>query len=252
MQTEEAAGENRHLEPEPPVVECCALSKRYGDVLAVDEVSFSLPRGTVTGFLGPNGAGKTTTLRVLLGLAEPSGGEALVFGQRYRELAQPIRRVGAVLESTDYHPARSGRDHLRMLALAAGLPSTRVEEVLELVELGKPAARRVRTYSLGMRQRLGVAAALLGDPELLILDEPANGLDPAGVRWLRTFLQSLAAEGRTVLVSSHLLAEVAQTVDQVVIIDRGRLLAQGPLDELTGNGRTLEDVYLELTEGVGG
>ena len=229
------------------VVDCRSLSKRYGDVVAVDEISFSLPRATVTGFLGPNGAGKTTTLRLLLGLAEPTAGQALVFGRRYRELAEPIRRVGAVLESTDYHPSRSGRDHLRMLALAASLPPSRVEEVLELVELTKASSRRVRTYSLGMRQRLGVAAALLGDPELLILDEPANGLDPAGVRWLRTFLQTLAAEGRTVLVSSHLLAEVAQTVDQVVIIDRGRLLAHGTLDELTDRGQTLEDVYLELT-----
>jgi ABC-2 type transport system ATP-binding protein len=233
-----------------PAVACRDLTKRYGEVLAVDEISFSLAPGTVTGFLGPNGAGKTTTLRLLLGLAEPSGGEALVFGRRYRELEQPTRRVGAVLESTDYHPSRSGRDHLRMLALAAELPLSRVEEVLELVQLTTAAGRRVRTYSLGMRQRLGVAAALLGDPELLILDEPANGLDPAGVRWLRTFLQGLAAEGCTVLVSSHLLAEVAQTVDRVVIIDHGRLLAQGALDELTGSGRTLEDVYLELTDGT--
>ena len=234
------------------VVSCRGLTKRYGNVLAVDEITFSLAPGTVTGFLGPNGAGKTTTLRMLLGLAEPNGGEAVVFGRRYRELEQPIRQVGAVLESTDYHPSRSGRDHLRMLALAAELPLSRVEEVLELVQLTTAAVRRVRTYSLGMRQRLGLAAALLGDPELLILDEPANGLDPAGVRWLRTFLRSLAAEGRAVLVSSHLLAEVAQTVDRVVIIDRGRLLAQGALDELTGNGRTLEDVYLELTEGAAG
>ena len=229
------------------MIECRSLTKRFGDVLAVDKVSFALPAGTVTGFLGPNGAGKTTTLRLLLGLAEPSSGEALVFGHRYRDLEQPIRKVGAVLESTDYHPARSGRDHLRTLALAAKLPANRVEEVLDLVELTKAAGRRVRTYSLGMRQRLGVAAALLGGPDLLILDEPANGLDPAGVRWLRTFLQNLAAEGRTVLVSSHLLAEVAQTVDRVVIIDHGQLLAQGTLTELTGDGRSLEDVYLELT-----
>src|SRR5262245_16153364 len=231
------------------VVSGLALTKRYGELTAVDEVTFSLERGTVTGFLGPNGAGKTTTLRLLLGLAEPTSGEALVFGSRYRELEQPLRRVGAVLESGDYHPSRSGRDHLRMLALAGEIPPARVEEVLELVELGRAAKRRVRTYSLGMRQRLGVAAALLGDPEVLVLDEPANGLDPAGVRWLRTFLQSLATAGRTVLVSSHLLAEVAQTVDQVLIIDHGRLLARGRLDELTGNGQTLEDVYLELTGG---
>src|SRR6266508_6719142 len=216
-----------------PVVRVRAVTKRFGDVTAVDDLTFSLERGTVTGFLGPNGAGKTTTLRLLLGLAEPSAGEALVFGRRYRELEQPIRRVGAVLESTDYHPGRSGRNHLRTLAHAAELPFTRVEEVLELVELRKAAGRPVRTYSLGMRQRLGVAAALLGDPELLILDEPANGLDPAGMRWLRTFLQGLAAEGRTVLVSSHLLAEISQTVDQIVVIDHGRRLARGRLDELT-------------------
>jgi ABC-2 type transport system ATP-binding protein len=251
--TDDQADVTRHAQVlADPVVSCRSLTKRYGDLVAVDEITFSLASGTVTGFLGPNGAGKTTTLRMLLGLAEPSGGEALVFGRRYRELDQPIRRVGAVLESADYHPSRSGRDHLRMLALAAELPLSRVEEVLELVQLTPAAGRRVRTYSLGMRQRLGLAAALLGDPELLILDEPANGLDPAGVRWLRIFLQGLAAEGRAVLVSSHLLAEVAQTVDRVVIIDRGRLLAQGALDELTGNGRTLEDVYLELTEGAAG
>jgi ABC-2 type transport system ATP-binding protein len=231
------------------VVSCSGLTKQYGELLAVDRVTFSLQPGTVTGFLGPNGAGKTTTLRLLLGLAEPTAGEALVFGRRYRELEQPTRMVGAVLESADFHPSRRGRDHLRTLALAAGMPFSRVEEVLELVELRGAAKRRVKTYSLGMRQRLGLAAALLGDPELLILDEPANGLDPVGVRWLRNFLQTLAARGRTVLVSSHLLAEVAQTVDRVVVIDRGRLLASGSLDELTHGKRTLEDVYLELTAG---
>jgi ABC-2 type transport system ATP-binding protein len=234
--------------PREEIVRCQALTKRYGEVVAVDEISFSLEAGTVTGFLGPNGAGKTTTLKLLLGLAEPTAGEALVFGRRYRELDQPIRQVGAVLETGDFHPSRSGREHLRALAFAAGLPPSRVEEVLELVELGA-AKRRVKTYSLGMRQRLGLAAALLGDPELLILDEPANGLDPAGVRWLRTFLRSFAAQGRTVLVSSHLLAEVAQTVDNVLIIDQGRLVASGRLDELSGHDQTLEDVYLELTEG---
>ena len=236
--------------PRDPVVSVSSLRKRYGEVVAVDDVTFSLEAGTVTGYLGPNGAGKTTTLRLLLGLAEPTAGEALVFGRRYRELEQPIRRVGAVLESGDFHPARSGRDHLRALALAAGLPLDRVAEVLELVELSGAAKRRVKNYSLGMRQRLGLAAALLGDPELLILDEPANGLDPAGVRWLRTFLQTFAAQGRTVLVSSHLLAEVAQTVDRVLIIDHGRLLASGRLDELTRGRRSLEDVYLELTAGA--
>jgi ABC-2 type transport system ATP-binding protein len=233
--------------PAEAVIRASSLTKRYGEIVAVDDVSFSLEAGTITGFLGPNGAGKTTTLRLLLGLAEPTAGEALVFGHPYRELEQPIRRVGAMLESDDFHPARCGRDHLRTLALAAGLPLTRVDELLELVELSTAARRRVRTYSLGMRQRLGVAAALLGDPQLLILDEPANGLDPAGVRWLRTFLQRLAAEGRTVLVSSHLLAEVAQTVDHVLIIHHGRLLAEGRLNELMHAGQTLEDVYLQLT-----
>jgi ABC-2 type transport system ATP-binding protein len=231
------------------VLSCAALTKRYGDVIAIAGITFSLEAGTVTGFLGPNGAGKTTTLRLLLGLAEPTAGEALVFGRRYRELEQPVRQIGAVLESSDFHPSRNGRDHLRTLALAAGLPLSRVEEVLHQVGMTDAAMRRVKTYSLGMRQRLGLAAALLGDPELLILDEPANGLDPAGVHWLRTFLQQLALEGRTVLVSSHLLAEVAQTVDHVLIINQGRLLAGGRLDDLTGANRTLEDVYLQLTAG---
>jgi ABC-2 type transport system ATP-binding protein len=235
-----------HL-PDDNIVSVRGLTKRYGDVLAVDDLTFALDTGTVTGFLGPNGAGKTTTLRLLLGLSEPTGGEALVFGRRYRELDRPARRVGAVLESNDFDPGRSGRDHLRALALAAEIPANRVDEVLELVELAANAHRRVKTYSLGMRQRLGLAAALLGDPELLVLDEPANGLDPAGVHWLRSFLRSFAEGGRTVLVSSHVLAEVAQAVDQVMIIDRGRLVAAAPLDELTRGGHTLEEVYLELT-----
>jgi ABC-2 type transport system ATP-binding protein len=229
------------------VITVTSLTKRYGDVVAVEDLTFSLEAGTVTGFLGPNGAGKTTTLRLLLGLAEPTAGEPLIFGRRFRELDSPAKRVGAVLESNDFHPGRSGRDHLRVLALAAAITRARVEEVLEQVELEHVAGRRVKTYSLGMRQRLGLAGALLGDPELLVLDEPANGLDPAGVHWLRGFLRSFADGGRTVLVSSHVLAEVAQTVDQVVIIDRGRLLTTGRLADLTDRGRTLEDVYLELT-----
>jgi ABC-2 type transport system ATP-binding protein len=231
------------------VVTVGSLTKRYGDLVAVDDLTFSLHAGTITGFLGPNGAGKTTTLRLLLGLAEPAAGEALVFGRRYRELDDPAGRVGAVLESSDFHPGRSGRDHLRALAIAARIPPERIEEVLALVELEAPADRRVKTYSLGMRQRLGLAAALLGDPELLVLDEPANGLDPAGVHWLRRFLHWFAEKGRTVLISSHMLAEAAQTVDQVVIIDRGRLVASGRLDELTERGGTLEDVFLDLTGG---
>jgi ABC-2 type transport system ATP-binding protein len=235
--------------PATPVVTVRALSKRYGNLVAVEDLTFSLDPGTVTGFLGPNGAGKSTTLRLLLGLAEPTTGQAHVFGRRYRDLDDPARRVGAVLESNDFHPARSGRNHLRALALAAQIPSARVEEVLELVELAGAADRRVKTYSLGMQQRLGLAGALLGDPELLVLDEPANGLDPAGVHWLRTFIRRFADHGGTVLISSHVLAEVAQTVDQVVIIDHGRLLAAARLDELTGRGETLEDMYLELTTG---
>jgi ABC-2 type transport system ATP-binding protein len=233
-----------------PVVSVNSLTKRYGDVRALDDLTFSLRAGTVTGFLGPNGAGKTTTLRLLLGLAEPTFGQALVFGRRYRELDDPVHRVGAVLESSDFHPGRSGRDHLRGLALAADIPFGRIEEVLALVELEAAASRRVKTYSLGMRQRLGLAAALLGDPELLVLDEPANGLDPAGVHWLRSFLRWFAEQGRTVLVSSHMLAEAAQTVDQVVIIHHGRLLASGRLDEITESGGTLEDVFLGLTGGA--
>jgi len=233
-----------------PVVIVTSLMKRYGDLVAVDDLTFALSPGTVTGFLGPNGAGKTTTLRLLLGLAEPTAGEALVFGLRYCELDKPARRVGAVLESSDFHPGRSGRDHLRVLARAAEIPSGRVEEVLELVELETAADRGVRTYSLGMRQRLGLASALLGDPELLVLDEPANGLDPAGVHWLRGFLRWFAEQGRTVLVSSHMLAEAAQTVDRVVIIDHGRQVASGRLEELTADGRALEDVFLRLTGGA--
>jgi ABC-2 type transport system ATP-binding protein len=232
-----------------PVVTVSSLTKRYRDVVAVDDVTFSLDAGTVTGFLGPNGAGKTTTLRLLLGLAQPTAGEALVFGRRYRELDQPVRRVGAVLESNDFHPGRSGRDHLRTLAIAAEIVPRRVEEVLALVDIEAAADRRVKTYSLGMRQRLGLAGALLGDPELLVLDEPANGLDPAGVRWLRTFLRRFAGAGGAVLVASHVLAEVAQAVDQVLVIDRGRLVAVVTLDELTRGGRTLEDAYLALTGG---
>ena len=233
-----------------PVVKVSSLTKLYGELVAVDDLSFSLEAGTITGFLGPNGAGKTTTLRLLLGLVAPTAGEALVFGRSYRELDQPARRVGAVLESSDFHPGRSGRDHLRSLAVAAEIPWSRVEEVLALVEIEAVAERRVKTYSLGMRQRLGLAGALLGDPEVLVLDEPANGLDPAGVHWLRRFLRWFAEQGRTVLVSSHMLAEAAQTVDHVVIIDHGREVASGRLEELTDGGRTLEDIFLELTGGA--
>ena len=215
------------------VVEAESLTKRFGEVSAVTDLSFALEAGTITGFLGPNGAGKTTTLRMILGLAEPTSGRARVFDHPYAELPRAARRIGAVLEATDFYPGRSGRDHLRMLGQAADIPDSRADEVLRLVDLGDAARRRVKGYSLGMRQRLGLAAALLGDPELLILDEPANGLDPEGVRWLRDFLRRLASEGRTVLVSRHVLAEVAQTVDQVLIISHGRLVVESPLAELT-------------------
>jgi ABC-2 type transport system ATP-binding protein len=215
------------------VVVAESLTKRFGSLVAVDDLSFTLDPGTVTGFLGPNGAGKTTTLRMLLGLATPSSGRALVFDRLYPALERPAERVGAVLEATDFHPGRSGRDHLLTLSRSAQLPDSRVTEVLGVVELSGAADRRVKGYSLGMRQRLGLAAALLGDPELLVLDEPANGLDPEGVRWLRDFLRAFAAEGKTVFVSSHVLAEVAQTVDNVLIINRGRLVTEAPLAELT-------------------
>jgi ABC-2 type transport system ATP-binding protein len=215
------------------------LTKRFGDVLAVDRLDFDVAPGTVTGFLGPNGAGKTTTLRMLLGLVAPTSGTATIDGRPYRELADPARRVGAVLEASGFHPGRSARDHLRVLATAAGL-APRVDEVLEQTGLAAAARRRVGGFSLGMRQRLGLAAALLGDPDVLVLDEPANGLDPEGVHWLRGLVRGLPDQGRTVLVSSHLLAEVAQTVDQVVIIDRGRLVAQSTLAALTaGADRTV-------------
>jgi ABC-2 type transport system ATP-binding protein len=216
-----------------PVAEASSLSKHFGPVQAVSDLSFRLERGTVTGFLGPNGAGKTTTLRMLLGLAAPASGQVRVFGKTYAELGSPACRVGAMLEATDFHPGRSGRDHLRVLAISARIRLARVDEVLGLVRLESAAHRRVKEYSLGMRQRLGLAAALLGDPELLVLDEPANGLDPEGMRWLRDFLRGYAAQGRTVFISSHALAEVAQTVDQVLIINRGKLVAEASLDELT-------------------
>jgi ABC-2 type transport system ATP-binding protein len=218
---------------ESPPIEIRALTKRFRKVLAVDDLSFSVERGRITGFVGPNGAGKTTTLRAVLGLVAPTGGEALVFGRPYSALDDPIRQVGAVLETSTFHPGRSGRNHLRTIATATGIPRSRVEEVLALVGLAPSAKRRVGGYSLGMRQRLGLAAALLGDPQVLVLDEPANGLDPEGIRWLRTFLRELAEQGRTILVSSHVLAELAQTVDDVAIIAKGRLIAHAPVDELT-------------------
>ena len=212
--------------PEAPPLEARGLTKRFGSTTAVDDLTFAVEPGRITGFLGPNGAGKTTTLRMLLGLVRPSAGQALVDGA-------PYRTVGAVLEASSYHPTRSGRNHLRVLATAAGIPLTRVDETLAEVELSEVARRRVETYSLGMRQRLSVATALLGDPCLLVLDEPANGLDPEGIRWLRDFLRSFAGRGGTVFISSHVLAEVAQLADEVVIIHKAKLVAHEPLAALT-------------------
>jgi ABC-2 type transport system ATP-binding protein len=219
-----------------PELEVRGLTKRYGGTVAVDDLSFAVEAGKVTGFLGPNGAGKTTTMRALLGLLRPSGGVALVEGRPPVAMADPLRTIGAALEATAFHPGRSGRNHLRTLAVAAGIPAPRVGEVLEMVELTGAADRRVKGYSLGMRQRLALAAALLGEPRILILDEPANGLDPQGMRWLRDLLRAQAAEGRTVLVSSHLLSEVSQTADELVMIRDGKLVAQTSLAEFTAGG----------------
>jgi ABC-2 type transport system ATP-binding protein len=216
------------------MIEVDGLTKRFGRVTAVRELSFSVPAGTITGFLGPNGAGKTTTLRSLLGLVYPDSGTVTIDGRRYVQLDDPTRLVGAVLEASSFHKGRSGRNHLRTIAAAARIPDSRVDEVLAVVDLTPAARRRVGGYSLGMRQRLALAGALLGDPRVLILDEPANGLDPQGIRWLRDFLHELRREGRTILVSSHVLAEIAQTVDNVVIIHRGRFVTQGTVEEITG------------------
>jgi ABC-2 type transport system ATP-binding protein len=217
-------------------VEIREFSKRFGRVAAVEELSFEIQAGRVTGFLGPNGAGKSTTLRALLGLVRPSSGSATFDGRRYDELERPASRVGAVLEDASFHPGRSARDHLRILAATGRHSTRRVDEVLSVVGLEDAADRRVKGYSMGMRQRLAIAAALLGDPEVLILDEPTNGLDPPGITWLRGLLRQQAADGRAVLVSSHVLAEVAQSVDDVVVIADGQLRAQGSLEQVLGGG----------------
>jgi ABC-2 type transport system ATP-binding protein len=214
-------------------IEIRGLTKRFGRVLAVDDLSFDVAGGTVTGFLGPNGAGKTTTLRMLLGLVRPTSGTALIDGRPYRELDDPLRHVGAVLEASSFHPGRTARAHLRVQTTAGRVEQSRVAEVLDLVGLTGDADRRVGGFSLGMRQRLALATALLGRPEVLILDEPGNGLDPEGVRWLRELLRGLAGDGHTILVSSHGLAEVSQTVDSVAILDHGRLITQASLADLT-------------------
>jgi ABC-2 type transport system ATP-binding protein len=221
------------------MIEVRDVTKRYGPTLAVEGVSFTAPSGTVTGFLGPNGAGKTTTLRILLGLARPDVGSALIGGVRYGELASPRRTVGALLDTMGFHPGRTGRNHLRGTARAAGLPRRRVDEVLEFVGLAAAADRRVGGYSHGMRQRLALAGALLGDPPVLVLDEPATGLDPAGMAWLRRLLGDWAAQDRTVLFSSHVLAEVEAVADRVVIIDRGHIVYEGTAAELSGADRAV-------------
>ncbi|MCK0117657.1 ABC-2 type transport system ATP-binding protein [Isoptericola sp. CG 20/1183] len=234
-----------------PAIQITGLRKSYGAFDAVHDVDLTVEPGRVVGLLGPNGAGKTTTLHVLLGLAAPTAGEALVQGRRHHDLDQPARTVGALLDAGGLHPGRTGRDHLRILALAAGLPAHRVDDVLEIVSMTPAADRRVRTYSLGMRQRLGLAAALLGDPAVLVLDEPANGLDPAGMRWLREMLRSFADGGGAVLLASHVLAEVTQVADDVVVVGQGRVITAGPLDELVRDA-SLEDVYLDLTATTAG
>lgn len=223
------------------------LTKTFGKVTAVCDVSCTAAEGKVTGFLGPNGSGKTTTLRMALGLVRPTAGEALIGGVPYDRLAHPRRYVGALLEATGFHPGRRARDHLRVLAAAGGIPDDRVDVVLDQVQLTGDAGRRVRGFSLGMRQRLGIAAALLGDPLVLVLDEPANGLDPAGAAWLRGLLRGQASEGRTVVIASHVLSEITQTVDDVVIVSAGRLRFAGPLSEIGDTSAALESAFLSLT-----
>jgi ABC-2 type transport system ATP-binding protein len=231
-----------------PAIAVEGLTKRYGDVTAVEDLSFTVRRGAVTGFLGPNGAGKTTALKTIVGLARPTAGRALINGAPVDSVAQDARMLGVYIESCGAHPGRSARDHLRSLAALARLGPRRVDEVLTVVGLDAAAGRRVGTYSTGMRQRLGLASALLGDPEILVLDEPLNGLDPQGIRWLRTLLRERAATGRTVLVSSHVLTEVAQTVDDVVVIHRGRLVRQGAIEDLERLGDSGVSVTTPMPE----
>jgi ABC-2 type transport system ATP-binding protein len=232
------------------IIEARGLTKRFGTVLAVDHLSFEVDRGSVVAFLGPNGAGKTTTLRMLLGLVKPDEGSATIHGQAYQDLPEPAHEVGAVLDAAGFYPGRTARSHLRVQAMASRCDPSRIDDVLALVDLTDAADRRVAEFSLGMRQRLGLATALLADPEVLILDEPANGLDPEGVRWLRDLLRGMAADGAAVLISSHILAEVAQTADEVVILNQGRLITQSRMGELTA-GAALEDVFLSLTSAGG-
>ena len=240
-----AAGPHRR----PPMIEAHDLTKRYGRTVAVDGLSFDVRPGTVTGFLGPNGSGKSTTMRMLIGLDRPDGGDARIGGRPYSGLGWPLREVGALLEAKSFQPGRSARAHLTALAASNGIPRRRVEEVLAIVGLEQAAGQRARTFSLGMAQRLGIATALLGDPGVLLLDEPVNGLDPEGIRWLRMLLRSLAAEGRTVFVSSHLISEMALTADDLIVVGQGRLLAQTTVAELSARASSLEEAFLALTSG---
>jgi ABC-2 type transport system ATP-binding protein len=230
------------------MIETRNLTKRYGATVAVDRLSFTVRPGTVTGFLGPNGSGKSTTMRMIIGLDAPDDGQARIGGRAYRDLRWPLREVGALLEARAFHPGRTARSHLLALAAASAIPASRVEEVLGVVGLEPAAGRRAGTFSLGMAQRLGIAAVLLGDPGVLLFDEPVNGLDPEGVRWIRQLMQRLAAEGRTVFVSSHLISEMAQTADRLIVIGRGRLLADTTVAEMsTQGGGNLEDAFFALT-----
>jgi ABC-2 type transport system ATP-binding protein len=231
------------------VIEARGLTKCYGPVVAVDALSFDVRPGVVTGFLGPNGSGKSTTMRLILGLDRPAGGMVRIQGRGYQELSWPLREVGALLEAKAFHPGRSARAHLAALAASNGIPASRVDEVLNVVGLTSAARRRAGQLSLGMAQRLGIAGALLGDPGVLLFDEPVNGLDPEGIRWIRGLMKSLAAEGRTVFVSSHLIAEMALTADRLIVIGGGRLLADTTVAELSARSGSLEDAFLELTSG---
>jgi ABC-2 type transport system ATP-binding protein len=225
-----------------------SLVKQFGKQKAVNSLSATVMQGKITGFLGPNGAGKSTTLRCLVGLSKPTSGSAKIFGVDYKDLEKPLNKVGTVLDSRGFHAALSGKKNLRIVAAAAGIPDSRVDQVLELVELSDAANKRVKNYSLGMKQRLALAGAVLGDPDLLILDEPANGLDPAGIAWLRKFLRGMAEVGKTILVSSHQLAEMQNTIDDVFIINKGQLIAEGSKEEVMQGG-TLEEAFLRLTGG---
>jgi ABC-2 type transport system ATP-binding protein len=231
------------------VIESRGLVKRYRSALAVDSLSFEVRPGTVTGFLGPNGAGKSTTMRMIMGLDQPDAGRVTIGGKRYGELRWPLREVGALLEAKAFHPGRTARAHLAALAASNAIGRRRVEEVLAITGIEKAADRRAGKFSLGMSQRLGIAAALLGDPGVLLLDEPVNGLDPEGIRWIRTLLKHLAAQGRTVLVSSHLISEMAHTADALIVIGQGRLLAQTTVARLSARGNSLEEAFFQLTEG---